>query len=1047
MTDPCDGCALKFAHLSFASIRSAMRALTFACLLGSVPAGAQTTFEPLGIPPLSGGLGSIPTDVSGSGAVIVGKIYDQLDGDEPRPSSSFRWERGEIEEITGCEYETLSVSDDGNTVAGACRTPTVEQDPAVWVNGVYQPVLLSGDFAGAYISRVAGNGLVLFGNMGVETEYLVNNVPYESTQAFRVAGGVPSVIGRLPGDLASYVVAVSRDGAAAAIESRLQGFEPGVPPEPVGDPIDASHGARFAAPAEGGQGSLQNLNASGEVGPTDISSDGTTIAGNSSSMGGFRWRAETGMQPLPLPLDALGVVPNAVSGDGKTVVGMYGTESFEIRAYLWTEADGARDLHDFVQVQLGVDLKGWTLRAATGISRDGLTIVGTGFAPGSSVPSGWRLGPPPSALEMTVEPSRIIIPEFRGNPDHEFRQEPALVTLYGRTVVPITVSVTDQNNGGGPVPNASVTFSVEGADVPVAPAHLGLGLEPEDDTSRPEELVVETDTDGLATVYLHTDQLYANAEEDDPNATGLTVSARYLDFVETYTIPVEDNRKRILDRYGVATDYFPTGAVDGFRNRFRDAFLPPLDRVDDMPRAALSALFAPGNTGPGSVLCNTYQSRSLVFLNDIRHSEDGWLVNGLDYSPLQTAHTDHHFVALYPHELPYGSARSRILDSWLPQRIAVYTWLEWVAFLDGGGHGSNIVPDARIDPDNPGACVVECGVGNFIPPPYPAAGGRYPYFPENASLPIGKRYDGCLKIPPAIDTTLPDGTVIKQIGWCQRNGFVGIERQLLELTATEHATVIVGSPVQFLVTMPDGRRFGFTGPNPDSYVNDFAGEFSTVFAELPEQSGGRGWYIEAPPGRKFRLDFPAIENGTMDVAVLGSGDRAWGGWLNVPITAGQTSGVDVDLDAACPAYSVPGSAAVGCEGSPACTNDAGCPSDDPCTPRVCAAGRCEDRPLDGLAAAACVCDRSLPADCAAATLPRPLLKTTGRACSILRSDGLSNERKRPKLLKRAVKTWKSATKLLNKRAIKRKLSDACRAAMSQRFADAGARVERARAVP
>ena len=50
----------------------------------------------------------------------------------------------------------------------------------------------------------------------------------------------------------------------------------------------------------------------------------------------------------------------------------------------------------------------------------------------------------------------------------------------------------------------------------------------------------------------------------------------------------------------------------------------------------LGAIVQPGNTGFGTVLCNTYQSRTLLFLNDIRNDEDrGWWLNGLDYAPVQ----------------------------------------------------------------------------------------------------------------------------------------------------------------------------------------------------------------------------------------------------------------------------------------------------------------------------------------------------------------------------------------------------------------------------
>jgi len=49
-------------------------------------------------------------------------------------------------------------------------------------------------------------------------------------------------------------------------------------------------------------------------------------------------------------------------------------------AFVWDQTHGMRDLQ-VVLVGLGLDLTGWTLTEATGISDDGLTIVGTGINP------------------------------------------------------------------------------------------------------------------------------------------------------------------------------------------------------------------------------------------------------------------------------------------------------------------------------------------------------------------------------------------------------------------------------------------------------------------------------------------------------------------------------------------------------------------------------------------------------------------------------------------------------------------------------------------
>jgi len=1000
-------------------------------LLFAPRAALAQRFTPLGHLTFDGGLGSIPTDVSADGSTVVGYVYDDPpeDADDiTGVTEAFGFQSTDAG-ITKLPCVPYTVSSDGKTLAGTCINAS--DDPVLLVQGA--PVNLAIVTSDAYSAptMVSGDGQVAF----VTRNHTPDCDPFPDFtygEVARVADGTTTRLGFLPGDLGSEVRAVSADGSVAAIANYLPSCDPSE---------DYVHWR--AARWQGSMTDLGSVPVGADMFPTDISSDGDTIVGFSIEgddefdFRGWRWTSAGGLAVLDTPMGGLAdtVTATSVSGDGTTIVGAYLDTNLVRRAAIWTEAGGVRDLQELMELEHGVDFDGWQLMAATAISRDGTTIAGIAKSPSWPYPTGFRLGPPPSLVRLRVEAARMTIPDHKDEAEHEFRREPALVTMYGRTVVPLVVSVSDEAIGGNPLPDTTITVSVKGVGVAVDAPLLGLGTDPEADAG-PDELTVQTGPSGEATVYLHTTELYANVDDGDPNTTALEVAARWQGAVETTTIPVEDNRKTILGRYSAATDYLP----DGARSLWRDAYLPPLHPITSVPGTALSSLLQPGNTGVGSVLCNEYQFRSLTLLNDIRHSDEGWLLNGLDYSPLQTAHTDHHFVGLYPHELPYDDYRTIILDSWLPQTIAYYSWQEWVAFMDLLGRGDRVVPDVRTDPLNPGACVVECGPGNFIPPYYPAAGGRYPYFVENETLPIGRRFDACLRIPG------PE-TPPKMMGWCQRHGFTGSARSLLEVGATDHATVLVGSPVQFLVTQPDGTRVGFTSAEPASYVNDLAGTFSTAFAEIPETDGGRGWYIEAPPGRQFRLDFPAFEDGTMDVAVLGTDGVVWGGWRDVPITAGQTSGVDVDLDATCPSFAVAGGIAVACERPTPCSGDAECASDDPCVPRACVEGVCQNRPLDGLAAAVCACERPRPPACDAPKLPRPLVKASGKACRLMKSKGIGNERKRAKLLARAAKSWTAATKALGKRAVTKKLSETCRSALAERFADADARLEQARIAP
>jgi|SRR5215468_3918196 len=84
-------------------------------------------------------------------------------------------------------------------------------------------------------------------------------------------------------------------------------------------------------------------------------------------------------QPLPL---SQSTVPYAVSQDGSVIVGQSGGVAF-----IWDARDGMRRLDDVLS-GLGVDLSGWSLKEARGISSYGSTIVREGTNPAGNR-DGW----------------------------------------------------------------------------------------------------------------------------------------------------------------------------------------------------------------------------------------------------------------------------------------------------------------------------------------------------------------------------------------------------------------------------------------------------------------------------------------------------------------------------------------------------------------------------------------------------------------------------------------------------------------------------------
>jgi uncharacterized membrane protein len=94
----------------------------------------------------------------------------------------------------------------------------------------------------------------------------------------------------------------------------------------------------------------------------------------------------------------------ATTADGSVVVGSGGIEGncgpfgcqTVSRAFIWDAQHGMRDLAT-VLTAAGLDLTGWTLSEARGISANGRVIVGTGTNPDGNTEA-WRAdlgGPPP----------------------------------------------------------------------------------------------------------------------------------------------------------------------------------------------------------------------------------------------------------------------------------------------------------------------------------------------------------------------------------------------------------------------------------------------------------------------------------------------------------------------------------------------------------------------------------------------------------------------------------------------------------------------------
>jgi len=113
----------------------------------------------------------------------------------------------------------------------------------------------------------------------------------------------------------------------------------------------------------------------------------------------FRWTEHSGL--VDLGDVNPGGYPNstaaAVNADGSAIVGICSSG-----ACIWDAAHGMRDLAALLMQEFGLDLSGWTLSIATGISADGTVIVGNGINPDGDREAWRAVIPEPATVTLLV---------------------------------------------------------------------------------------------------------------------------------------------------------------------------------------------------------------------------------------------------------------------------------------------------------------------------------------------------------------------------------------------------------------------------------------------------------------------------------------------------------------------------------------------------------------------------------------------------------------------------------------------------------------------
>ncbi len=130
------------------------------------------------------------------------------------------------------------------------------------------------------------------------------------------------------------------------------------------------------------------------------SADGSVIVGRGHDplTGGdepFRWTEIDGMVSLGSLGNGFAGRALAVSGDGSVIVGASGNEAF-----VWNDGDGIQSMFDILNSDPATStlVDGWSLFEATGVSAEGLTIVGNGINPAGDVEAWIATIPEPKTI-------------------------------------------------------------------------------------------------------------------------------------------------------------------------------------------------------------------------------------------------------------------------------------------------------------------------------------------------------------------------------------------------------------------------------------------------------------------------------------------------------------------------------------------------------------------------------------------------------------------------------------------------------------------------
>ena len=344
-----------------------VRALAIVCLFGGSVSGSFGASSFTGLGSLPGGKESFAEAVSGNGLVVVGAAGDfsgpHMVG-EAQPCQAFRWTaKGGMVGLGFLPGQSNSVASavsyDGSVIVGSSDSVSATLGFRWTAAGGMVPLKPLPNDTVTEARGISGDGMVMAGTSSGGSP--------EKTRACRwTAAGDVADLGLLPRSTGSMAYAVSSNGKVV-----------------VGDSFSPLNGEQgfgleaFRWTAAKGMVSLGKFPFGFSM-TRAVSRDGSVVVG-----GRYRWTQAGGMVELAFPhASNAWFALNGVSGDGAVIVGYLECEwddkpgKSEI-AIIWDSVHGMRNLQSVLTNEYHLNLDGWQLFEATGISADGRTIVGS----------------------------------------------------------------------------------------------------------------------------------------------------------------------------------------------------------------------------------------------------------------------------------------------------------------------------------------------------------------------------------------------------------------------------------------------------------------------------------------------------------------------------------------------------------------------------------------------------------------------------------------------------------------------------------------------